>query len=198
MSQYQNLPLGKLTFNEIIKDEEIATTLPLSGSVFNSVITQNFASAPERDGVKIPDRKPNQCLIFLGGNKNDENIKNSLLVQVCTHENGKKPEAHQLDWNGAGNGYGNEVPLYIVERWLAKGAKTGVWENPSKDKLVEHKELDVKFIELGTVVRIAKDGDNFKSVPPISMISMFHNMSEGMRLPGSLPDSKAPEKCCMH
>ena len=186
----KDMPENKIPSEHFLTVGQAATTLPLRGSIFQSVITQNFAKIPVTDGVKIPDQKPNQALVFLGGGKNGADVTATILAQVCTHENGKKPEASQLDYNGA------DATFSSIKRWLVEGLKKGVWQNPSKDKLTEHKELDVKFIELDKVVRIAKDGDNFKSVPPISMISEFEaerDYFSSLSRPGIAPTSKATE-----
>lgn len=156
--------------NTKIKPEKAAVTLPLRGSVFQSVITQYFASIPEKDGVKIPDQKPNQCLVFVGANKDGADVTATILAQVCTYEKGKKPEAAQLDWNGA------DASLQNVKTWLTQGASNGEWKNPSKDKLPGHKQLEVKLIELDKVVRIEKTGGEYRSVTPQSLVEAMESM----------------------
>lgn len=167
---------GQDYFSLISEDKEIAATLPISNAsnIFNSVRAQNFASIQEQNGIQaILDRKPNQCLVFVGGELYNGEFYRTLLSQVSYNNAGRR-ECVQFDFHGS------DASIHNMRIWLKKGAELGKWENPSSHYLQEHKELEVSFIELDKVVRIAKDEDNYISVP---QISMFPDITDSLAIP---------------
>lgn len=148
-----------------MKFEEAETTLPLDGSINAQVTALQFAKIPEKDGVKIPDQKPNQCIIFTGG----VDGSHTLLPELLDTENYNPPRSVQLDWKG------NPATWHNLTSWLRTGVAEGEFLNPSGKHLLSHKQLHVKIIELDKTVRIIKEGDNYVSVPPVSM---FPNLKD--------------------
>lgn len=151
-------------YNVTMKFEEAETTLPLDDSIKAQVTAHQFAKIPEKDGVKVPDQKANQCIIFKGGREDSVNGgSNALLPNIVDAENYSLPKSVQLDWGG------KPPTLSDLMFWVDGGIENGEFLNPSSKHLLSHKQLHVKIIELDKTVRIIKDGDNYINVPHVSM-----------------------------